>query len=434
MTLVLGIRREDKNKWEKRVPIIPEHVKQLKEKHGIQTIIQPSNIRAYSDEQFEKAGAIISEDLSNCDTIFAVKEIPKHLFESNKTYVFFSHVIKGQSYNMPMLKDMMNKECNLIEYEKIVDENNKRLIFFGRHAGLAGMVESLWTYGQRLLKQNQLNTPLSEIKHAYEYRDLEEIKEHLNLIGDKIKQNSLPEEITPLIVGFAGYGNVSLGAQEILDIFPCKEIEPDEIKDVFKNHSNNIIYKVIFKEDNIVKPVDENKTFELLDYYKNPDKYESQFEQYVPNLTILMNCIYWDERYPRLITKEFLKENINNEGFKLSVVGDISVDINGSIQATMKETDPGNPSYTYNPEIDIITDGVKGKGITIMAVDNLPCEMPKESSSEFSNALLPFIKQIIECDYTESFDQLKLPNEIKNALILHKGKLTSLYNYINNYL
>ena len=202
MAFTIGIRREDKNRWERRVPLIPEHVKEFKEKHGIETIIQPSQIRVYSEDEYTKAGAVVQEDLSNCPTVFAVKEIPIDFFEYGKTYIFFSHTIKGQKYNMPMLKKMMDLKCNLIDYEKIVDERGYRLVFFGRFAGLAGMIDTLWAFGRRLNSKN-IDTPFNEIKQTVHYKSLNEIKEHLEKIGKKIQQNGLPESLTPLVIGFA---------------------------------------------------------------------------------------------------------------------------------------------------------------------------------------------------------------------------------------
>ncbi len=433
LTPCIGIRREDKNEWERRVPLIPEHIKDFKEKYGIETIIQPSKIRVYSDEEYTNAGAVVKEDLSICPIVFAVKEIPIHLFEKNKTYMFFSHTIKGQEYNMPMLQKMMDLECTLIDYEKIVNEKGFRLVFFGRYAGLAGMIDTLWAFGQRLKSKN-VDSPFNEIRQTIDYTNhLSEIKEHLSEIGKKIEQNGIPESITPIIVGFAGYGNVSKGAQEILDILPIKEISPNEIKAVYENPSNNCIYKVVFKEEDMVRPISSDNSFELQDYYKHPEKYESAFKQYIPDLTILMNCVYWDAKYPRLVTKEFLKKT-NAENLKLQVIGDISVDINGAIEFTEKSTKPDTPAYVYNPRTETITDGCSGEGIAVMAVDNLPCELPRESSHEFSDSLYTFVPEIAKADFTKDFDSCKLPPEIKNAVILYQGKLTPKYQYINKFL
>jgi len=433
MTAKLGIRREDKNQWEQRTPIIPIHVKKLIDKYGIHSVVQPSKLRTFSDEVYQHAGGTISEDLSDCSVVFAVKEIPMDLFEQEKTYVFFAHVIKGQEYNMPMLRHLMKKRCTLIDYEKIVDENNRRLIFFGIYAGIAGMVDTLHSLGQRW-KQQGISTPFAQIKRTYEYKDLIDLKEQMKLFGDKIRNEGLSSDITPLFIGFAGYGNVSRGAQEILDLLPCKELTPQDLLSIRKEESDTAIYKIIFKEEDMVQPNDITQSFDLQEYYNHPDRYHSIFHQYLPNLTILMNCIYWDERYPRLVTKEQIKRLYTKNMLHLQVIGDISVDINGGVELTTKVTTPDHPSYIYQPATDSIIDNLSKEGVAIMAVDNLPCELPKESSEEFSTALYPFISDIVTADYTKSFVELSLPPEIKNAVILHKGKLTPSYEYLQKFL
>lgn len=432
MNNMFGIRREDKNQWERRVPLIPKHLKELKDKHAIEAKVQPSHIRVFSNEEYEKTGVTIKEDLSDCSVVFAVKEIPLDFFKPGGTYVFFSHTIKGQKYNMPMLMKMMELKCTLIDYEKIVDEKNRRLVFFGRYAGLAGMIDTLWAFGQRM-KWKGIRTPFSEVKRAINYKDLDEIKEHLKKIGEKIEQNGLPDSLAPMVVGFAGYGNVSNGAQEILDILPVKEVGPRQLEAVYGNPSNKVVYKVVFKEEDMVEPISVEKEFDLQDYYDNSHTYRSIFQRYIRRLSILMNCIYWDNRYPRLITKKQLEE-IYTSVQKLQVVGDISVDINGAIEFTEKSTTPGNPVFVYNPVRDDIIEGCNGEGVAVMAVNNLPCELPRESSKAFSDSLLRFVPDVVKADYSMDFDHLKLPPEIKRAVILYNGRLTPDYEYINKYL
>lgn len=435
MSFILGMRREDKNRWERRVTIIPKHVQELKRKHGIETHIQPSKIRVFSDREYRDAGAKVSEDLSPCSVVFAVKEMPVDFFERGKTYVFFSHTIKGQQHNMPMLKKMMDMGCTLIDYEKIVDRNGKRLVFFGRFAGLAGMVDTLWIFGQRL-KWEHTETPFHEIKQAIHYKSLEDIKKHFIDVGRKIKTHGLPASLTPLIIGFAGYGNVSLGAQEILDVLPVKEIKPEEIESIYKNPSNTVIYKVVFKEEHMVEPVAPDKTFDLSDYYHHPEGYRPVFERYIPYLSILMNCIYWNAQYPRLVTKEYLKKSFQKkEKTRLKVIGDISVDIKGAIECTEKTTSTDAPVFVYNPLTDTIQDGYAGDGVVVLAVDNLPCELSHEASQYFSETLLRFVPDIMTADFSiADFEALPLPFEIKNAVVLYQGKLTPNYRYINKYL
>lgn len=432
MSFVLGIRREDKNKWERRVPITPDHAKELKEKHNIEILIQPSQIRVFTDKEYQQAGAIVNEDISKSNVVFAVKEIPNNFFVPGKTFLFFSHTIKGQKKNMPMLKKMMEQGCNLIDYEKITDEQNRRLVFFGRYAGIAGMIDTLWAYGQRI-KWRGIDTPLSQIKQTIHYKNLDDAKEHIESIGNKIRDAGIPDLLTPMVVGFAGYGNVSRGAQEILDLLPVDEIRPKQLEAIHENFSDKVIYKIVFKEEDMVEPVYTEKAFNLQEYYSNPHLYRSVFQQYIRRLSILMNCIYWDEKYPRLITKYFLEENYTGQ-MKLQVVGDISVDVNGAIEFTEKSTSPGNPVFVYNPVRQDIIDGSTGSGVAVMAVDNLPCELPGESSKAFSDSLLRFIPSIIKADYSVDFKSLDLPPEIKKAVILHHGKLTPDYEYINSFL
>ena len=431
----IGIRREDKNEWEARVPLIPTDVKKLVN-NGIEIFLQPSPIRIFSDQEYIDVGATISEDLSSCSAVLAVKEIPINFIEKDKTYVFFSHTIKGQDYNMPLLQKMIDESTQLIDYERIVNEKGQRLIFFGRHAGLAGMVDSLWALGKRVESEG-IQNPFSKIKKTFEYRGLENTQKQIGEIADEIKKNGIPKEMRPLVCGFSGYGNVSQGAQEIFDILPHKEISPQDLltnKNLFDD-SKHVLYKVVFKESDLVDPKNSADQFELQDYYDNPDKYKSKFEQYITKLTILMNCIYWDMPYPRLITLDYLKtawaKSINQ---KLKVIGDISCDIDGAIQCTMKSTEPGNPVYVYNPIDASINDGVKGDGPVIMAVDNLPCELAEEASKSFSKVLVDFIPQLVQADYDVDFQDLKLPEELRRGMILYRGNLTPEYKYLEKYL
>ena len=426
----IGIRREDKNTWERRTPVVPEQVKELKD---IEFFVQPSKIRAFKDKEYAEAGAKIQEHINQCDVIFAVKEIPLDFFEKGKTYVFFSHTIKGQKHNMPMLKKIMELKCQLIDYEKIVDEKNRRLIFFGRYAGLAGMIDTLWALGQRLDEEG-IKNPFAEIKQTYTYSSLEKAKNEVKKVGRNIKKKGLPESITPMIFGIAGYGNVSKGAQEIISLLPVKEITPEQVASLKdRDYSRNHVYRVVFKEEDIVEPL--SGEFELQDYYKHPEKYNSKFDKYIPHLTGLVNAIYWDNIYPRLVTKKYLKElHAGKTKNCLRVIGDISCDINGAIECTGKATEPDKPVFVYNPLTDKTTDGFKGEGVVVLAVDNLPCELPKESSEDFSSALKKFIPLIASADFSVNFEDCNLPPEIKNAVIVYHGKLTPNYGYLEKYL
>ncbi|MCP4214745.1 MAG: hypothetical protein GY765_08805, partial [bacterium] len=422
MDKIIGIRREDKNQWERRVPLIPRDVKILKENYGIHTIVQPSKIRIFPDEEYAKAGAEINEDLGRATLILAVKEIPKELFQKDKTYIFFSHTIKGQAYNMGMLRHMMDLKCNLIDYERIVDEKNRRLIFFGKYAGLAGMIETLYSFGQKLKLQG-FDTPLERIKQAYQYDSLDHAKKEIEAIGREIDEHGFPVELSPIVVGFAGYGNVSVGAQEIFNLLPHKTVSANILDEMYENFTSDNLnfYKVIFGEEDMVRR--KEGEFDLQEYYTHPERYESIFETYLPRLDILVNCIYWTEDYPRLVTKDFLKnETVLKSNPMIKVLGDISCDIDGSIEITSKSTKPDNATFTYYADQDRYEDGTQRTGVTVMSVDNLPCEFPVESSTAFSSILKDYVNHMVSANYTDSLEKLEIPSPIKSALVVKEGK------------
>ncbi len=436
MKSLIGIRRETKNEWEKRAPLTPQDIKRLRQEQNLEFVIQPSAIRIFSDEEYREAGATIAEDLSSCPTVLAIKEIPERLLQEEKTYIFFSHTVKGQKQNMAMLKRMMELKCNLIDYEKITDEAGRRLIFFGRYAGLAGMIQVLWALGKRVQWEGFAN-PFEAIAHTYTYKDLQTAKTAISQVGEKIKTQGIPAEIAPLIVGFAGYGNVSAGAQEILGLLPVIQTPPAQLKEVFatKKDDVNHIYKVVFSEEDMVEPVSAAGEFELQDYYRHPEKYCSRMEQYLPYLTVLLNCIYWTPKYSRILTKEFAKTLFSGKtASALKIIGDITCDREGAIECTTQMTQPDKPVFVYHPATDESILGYEGPGMVIMAEDNLPCELARESSESFGHVLREYIPEIVAADYSQSFETCNLPEVIKKAMILYHGELSPNYKYLEEYL
>jgi alpha-aminoadipic semialdehyde synthase len=222
------------------------------------------------------------------------------------------------------------------------------------------------------------------------------------------------------------------------DLLPVVEIQPPEIENIFKKSLPahlNTVYKVVFKEEHMVECIHKTDRFDLQDYYKNPEKYKPCLDRYLPYLTVLVNGIYWDNRYPRFVTKQFLKKLYSAEKQpRLKVIGDISCDIEGSVECTLHATTPDEPVYVYDVFKDRALKGFAGCGPVIMAVDNLPCELPKESSTHFSNTLKKFIPYIVNADFSRKFEDCNLPPEVKNAVIVYHGKLTPTYQYINNFL
>lgn len=432
--VTFGIRREDKNRWEGRSPLTPTDVAALVRDHNLTFYVQPSDIRVFADEEFARAGAAVNDDLSKCSVVLAVKEIHPDLILPGKTYIFFSHVIKGQAQNMPMLSRIMANRCNLIDYEKMEDDKQRRLIFFGSFAGAAGMIDTLWALGQRLSWEG-CETPFHQVKPSHHYGRTDHAKTALQDIGRQISEGLLPG-LCPIIIGIAGYGHVSAGAQEILDCLPCEEIRPDQIAVLASEKDRcDRVFKVVFKEEDLVEPVDASRDFDLQDYYDRPELYRSVFEQFWPDLTVLVNAIYWDERYPRLITRKQLHTGMTGPVRpRLKIVGDISCDIEGAIEFTVRVTDPDEPVFVYDPLHDSANPGVAGCGPVVMAVDNLPCEFSAEASEAFGRVLSPYIPVLAGADFNKPFDQAGLPPELERATIVWHGELTPEYRYLGDHL
>jgi alpha-aminoadipic semialdehyde synthase len=429
---IIGIRREDKDETERRSPLTPEQIKVLIKEHSIVVKIEPAVNRIFTESDFKKAGAIISSDLTNCNVIFGVKEIPTKDLNPQQTYCFFSHTIKGQPHNMPMLKRMLDLKDTLLDYEVVLDQSGKRLIFFGNFAGYAGLIDTFWALGRRLDWEGIAN-PFSKILQANNYESLEDARAAFRRLAKEIQKDGIPVPLVPLVCGITGYGHVSQGAQEIFDLLPHEVLDPHKLPEFFdrKKFSDRKIYKVIFKESDLVVPRDLKAEFKLQEYYQHPEKYTSVFKNYVPYFTMIVNGIYWEEKYPRLITKNFLKNWFQkNPKPRLRVIGDISCDINGSMECTIKATNSEHPLYVYNPLNETATDGYAGEGIVVLAVDKLPTELPREASDYFGKELLPFVPQLARTNFQVPFEQLQLPAEFKKAVIAHQGQLTPDYKYL----
>ena len=436
MGALIAIRREDKNKWERRVPLIPADIAELRQRCGIDFLVQPSGIRVYRDEEYRAAEIPVTEELGGASIILAVKEIPVPLLLPRKVYVFFAHVAKGQAHNMPMLRRIMDLGCTLLDYEKITDDQKRRMIFFGRHAGYAGMIETLRCIGQRLAFLG-MPTPLAQVRHAYEYPDLGATKDHFVAIRHEIFRSGLSRSHPQLVIGITGYGNVSTGAQEILDWLHPTEIAVADLPAVAGDPGEESapLIKLVFREEHMVEPRDAGRPFNLLEYYEHPERYAGCFEKHLPFLDVLVNAIYWEPRYPRLVTRDWARRNYRpGSRPRLQVIGDISCDIEGSIELTVRSTEPDSPAYVYLPHEEETHDGVEGNGPVIMAVDNLPCELPREASQYFSMALREMVPPLAAADWQADFESLHLPAYLKRAVIVHNGGLTTSYSYLEEHL
>jgi alpha-aminoadipic semialdehyde synthase len=435
MTTIIGIRREDKSKWERRVPLVPADLTGLQEQSGLDFVIQPSSIRAFKDDDYRDAGIRVEESLDDASVVFAVKEIPAYLLRADTTYVYFSHVIKGQPYNMPMLARLMELGCSLIDYETIADDQGRRLIFFGLHAGYAGMIEGAWCLDRRFEAHGQ-TSPFQSIRQAYEYEDLQDVRRHLEQIGSRTRERGGGSG--PFIVGVAGYGNVSRGSQEILSWLGAVEVPVGDLPGLATGQiaAPAPLVTAVFKEEHMVEPLTgDSSDFLLQDYYDHPEKYRGCFDRHLPHLDMLVNANYWDERYPRLVTRDWVRKNYGSSlEPRLQVIADISCDIEGSIEITLQSTQPDAPCFTYDPEKDVIEMGCEGRGPVVMAIDNLPCELPRESSEHFSRVLKDMVAPIARADWRADLADLELPSHLRRAIIVHKGKLTPPYEHLSEHL
>ena len=393
---------------EYRTPLIPKHIKQLLLNYPkLKIIVQPSKKRCYADSEYERCGAEINNKLDECDIILGVKEILPNLLIPLKKYIFFSHTTKIQSDNSAsaqgtpgmdkkeLLIEVLKKKITLIDYENIRDKLSRRYLGFGRFAGIVGCYNSLNLY----LKITNLKT----MPRAYELNSYEELKYN-------IKKNNFKK--AKIII--TGDGRVAKGALEFLKFANINEIQPNEF-----NEYNNL--QAIFCNLTTEKYVKHKKgiPFSLQNFIKFPQMYSSTLENFLPYASMLISSHYWDPKSPKL----FNKKNIVNYN-QLKVIGDITCDINGSIPTTIKSSTIKDPYYFLdrktNKEI-----ANNNKALGIMAVDNLPSELPKDSSEEFGDGIvsevLPFLLKADD-------------GRIKKATVTLNGKFCTDFEYLNTYI
>ncbi len=447
MKNIVGILREGADKHgEKRTAITPKNAKRIVDL-GFKLLIEPAVDteteeikRAFSDSEYQNVGAEIKNELSGAKVIFGLKEINTNKILPNKTYLFFSHTHKGQKKNMQMLKELVKNNSTLIDYELITDTNGRRLITaFTYIAGNAGMVDTLWALGKKLLLKGITN-PFENIVQSVETGSIDKAKTLLNQVGEEIISNGTPQNIPPIICCVLGRGKTSVGAGQILDELPVEDITVEQLPSVFNSGSKNKIYRLVLEVYDIYKlkkeyiSADTGSTEEerINHYLQNPEMYETNMENVLPYVTVLMNCIIWSDNYPRVLTNKLMKK-IYTKHKNLMAIGDVTCDPNGSIEFS-KETWIDNPVYNYDPLNEKSTDGFYPDGITVMAVTNLPCEFSADASEKFSDQLLPFLEDIISADFELDFTNTSLPEPIKNAVIMWRGKFTDCYKYMEEYL
>jgi alanine dehydrogenase len=399
--LKIGILRETKNPPDRRVPLTPPQIIALEEMFpDVEFFVQPSDIRCYSDEEYDYLGIPLKEDLKDCDILLGVKEVDKRLFMPGKTYMLFAHVAKKQPHNLEMLREMARNRIKLIDYEYLTTEEGQRVVAFGRHAGIVGAYNGLRARG---MKTNKF-----KLKPAYQCRDLDEMWAGLRLI-----------ELKPgLKVLVTGRGRVAEGAMETLGVCNLVQVTPEEF--LTKEFDVPVVCQI--GPDRYTRHK-KGLPYSFDGFVKKPEEFESAFLPFTKVTDIYIACHFWDPRSPHFFTKEDMKK----PEFRISVIADISCDINGPIPSTLRASTIADPFYAYNPFLEKEEPAfTKTSNITVMAIDNLPGELPRDASLDFGKMLMNSVLQDI-------LTQTESPM-VQRATILNNGILMPRYSYLDDYL
>ena len=394
-----GIIKERKNPPDRRVVFSPEEVVTFKNNFPeAEVVVERSDIRVFSDKQYEDLGIQIVDDLSDCDILLGVKEVPVEALLPGKKYFFFSHTIKKQSYNRKLLRAILDNKIELFDHETIVDSNHKRLIGFGRYAGIVGAYNGIRAFG---VKFGLFTLPTASTLHGKDQ------------LVEKLRRATLP----PVKIVLTGNGKVGHGAAEILDAMRIKKV-------TVENFLSKIYSEPVYAQIDIL---DYNKRADgsvssKQDFYANPTEYVSDFERFTKVADIFMALHFYANGAPEILSREMLNANDN----KIKVVADISCDIDGPIACTLRASTIAEPFFGYLPSEDKEVDMFHPASIVVMSVDNLPCELPKDASEGFGEM---FLKNVVPAFFNGDKDGV-----LKRAQITEDGKLTPRFSYLQDYV
>jgi len=397
----IGIIREEKVPHDKRVALTPLQCKQiLNDFPDVKVVVQPSDYRSFTNEEYKMHAIPMAEDLSDCDVLLGVKEVPVDHLIAGKKYMFFSHTIKKQKHNRNLLRAVLEKKIQLIDYECLVDTNENRVIGFGRFAGIVGAYNGIMAYG--------LKYGLFKIKPAHLCHDKKEVFKELERIN-----------IPNIKIVVTGGGRVANGAMETLGVLGVRKVTAFE----FLNYSfREPVYVQLHSED-YYKPKDGSE-FKKSDFYKHPENFDCYFasgNSFASFCDLLIHCTFWDPKAPVLFTVAQMR----NPKFKTSVIADVTCDLNGSIPSTIKATTIEDKFYGYNPNSEQIEEAFAPSTITVMSIDNLPCELPRDASDGFGKHLLERVVPFL----VGEDDGL-----IERASIAKDGKLMPHFEYLKDYV
>ncbi|MFG4004838.1 NAD(P)-dependent oxidoreductase [Flavobacterium aquidurense] len=394
-----GIIKERKNPPDRRVVFSPNELTKLKQTyHDAAVVVESSDIRIFSDVQYQSMGITVADDVSDCDVLFGVKEVPVENLIPEKAYFFFSHTIKKQPYNQKLLKAILEKNIDLYDHETIVDDQNRRLIGFGKYAGMVGVYNGIRAFG---IKFELFKLPKAETLAG---------KDALIMHLKRINLPALKFVVT-------GTGKVGSGAKEILDAIKVKEITVENY--LTKNYTQPVYVQLDVLEYN--KRID-GKVIDFRDFLAHPDEYVSDFEKFTKVSDIYFAGHFYGAGAPMILTREML----NASNCKLKVVADISCDVNGPIACTVRSSTIEEPIYGYFPLEDREVEVFHPAAVVVMAVDNLPCEIPKDASEGFGEQ---FMEHVIPAFFNGDKDGI-----LQRAKITDKGKLTERFSYLQDYV
>lgn len=396
----IGILREGKMPPDKRVPLTPEQCVEIQEKYPeVSVVVQPSEIRCFKDEDYREKGILVDEDLSGCAVLLGVKEVKTEDLLEGKTYFIFSHTIKKQVYNRDLLQMVLKKNIRLVDYETLTDKAGFRIIGFGRFAGLVGAYNGFRAFG--------LRNKLFDLKPAHRCDDLDEMLLHL----EKIK-------LPPIKIAVTGDGRVAGGVLEILSHLKIARITAADY--LAYDKFDVPVFAQLLPGDYVRRK--NGYEFDLFHFFLNPHLYENAFLPFARTTDLLMAAAYWDPRAPVLFTPDDMKQ----KDFRISVISDITCDIEGSIPSTKRAATIDDPFYDYNPKTgELETAFSSSKNISVQAVDNLPCELPKDASFDFGRNL---IDKVFPSLFGDDTDEI-----IERASITNNGKLTPKFSYLQDF-
>ena len=394
-----GIIKERKNPPDRRVVFSPGKLEEFKNKFSQASLkVESSDIRVFNDKSYENVGVEVADDVSDCDVLLGVKEVPLEALIPNKKYFFFSHTIKKQPYNRKLLLAILEKNIELYDHETIVKENGARLIGFGRYAGIVGAYNGFRSIG---LKNKTFNLPKAE--------NLDSQKELI----DELNKIDLPS----IKILLTGNGKVAYGAKEMLDAMHIKEVSVDDFLNKDFNEAVYCLADVLDYNKRKDGDVINNR-----DFYNNPEKYDSNFMRFAKVTDFFIAGHFFGDGSPYLFTREDAK----HPEFKIKFVADVSCDIDGPVASTIRPSTIANPIYGYNPKTELEVAYTDENAIVVMAVDNLPCELPKDASEGFGEM---FLKNVIPAFFNNDKDGV-----LARAKMTENGKLTERFSYLQDYV